>query len=652
MIKLLDKNTIDKIAAGEVIERPSSVVKELIENAIDSKATGITVEIKDGGISFIRVTDNGCGIEKDEVRTAFMRHATSKITGIEDLNSIFTLGFRGEALATISAVAQTELITKTPSSLTGVKYVVHGGEEIEFKEVGVPDGTTVVVRNLFYNTPARRKFLKTAMTEGSYIQDLVTKLALSHPHIATKLIVNGQTKLSTSGNGNVRDIIYQLYGRDITNALIEVSHEENSIKISGYIAKPYVCRGNRSLETYFINERYIKNNMINKALEEGYKTYVMQHKFPFCVLFFELPQESLDVNVHPTKMEFKYSDEKALFEAVLHATKLSLEQRELIAPANVVAISEHSKESKDSSHGAEPFEQGRAYEQSSGLPKPSYQSGSYSKTYKLFQELLKNDGTVNDIENSEDKSSVTYEKSISDTNEAEPKIYAEAPNTTITKPVNPKVQAYQKNAQLNMFDEKFLTPEAKVKHRIIGQLFDTYWLIEYDKNLYIMDQHAAHEKIKFEELVNNFNKAEVYSQQLMPPLIVTLTYQERETLLRYYDLFMKVGYDIEEFGGNEFKINAVPINLYGINEKATFMDMLSSLMENSGYVSNDIFIKKLATMACKSAIKGNTRISFEEADNLITQLLKLENPYTCPHGRPTIISMSEQELEKKFKRIV
>lgn len=628
MIKLLDKATIDKIAAGEVIERPSSVVKELLENSIDAGAGAITVEIKDGGTSFIRVTDNGCGIPKDEIRTAYMRHATSKIEQVEDLNRIVSLGFRGEALSTIAAVSQTEMITKTGEDLTGVKYVIHGGVEVEYAEVGVPNGTTIVVRNLFYNTPARKKFLKSSMTEASYIFDLLTRIALSHPEISFKLISNGQTKIDTSGNDKVKDTIYQLFGRDITSNLIEVNYQDEEIKLSGYIGKPFISRGNRGLENYFINRRYIKSNVVNRAIEEGYRTFVMQHKFPFTVLYLELPQDKCDVNVHPTKMEFKYDNEKKLFEVICKAVREALNHREIIPKEGQKPVPKpaivNTKEKP-----AEPYEVERK-----NIPNANARAGKYSPTYKILESLKKADEEnrhktgkeMPDISNLLKDEKITYTPSV-DT------------QTSV-------------NAQTSLFDDDFLSREARTKHRLIGQVFDTYWLIQYENNLYIMDQHAAHEKVNFEELMAHFNKKEVFSQQLMPPMVVTVSYAERQAILEHYDLFMKVGYDIEEFGGNEFKINAVPTNLYGLHGRQMFMEFVGSLLQNSGYVSNEIFVKKLSSMACKAAVKGNMRMSFQEADALIDKLLSLENPYTCPHGRPTIISMSETELEKKFHRIV
>lgn len=715
MIKLLDKNTIDKIAAGEVIERPSSVVKELLENSIDAHATAITVEIKEGGTSFIRVTDNGDGIAKDQVRTAYMRHATSKIEDASDLESIASLGFRGEALSTISAVSQTEMVTKTASDLVGVKYVIHGGEEVEYKEVGVPEGTTIVVRNLFFNTPARKKFLKTPMTEGSYINDLVLRIALSHPEIAFKLIINGQTKIETSGNGKLKDVLYQLFGRDITSNIIEVDYEQSDIKLKGYIGKPFISRGNRGLENYFINKRYIKSNIVNRAIEEGYKTYVMQHKFPFTALFIELPLDKCDVNVHPTKMEFKYDNERALFEAVTKAVREALSFKELIPKAEYE--NNKAKVIKSVERPAEPYETKRvigAPSQVASETKPKVASqtpitsqlnpvsqskvNGYSASYSILEQMKKQDETINKETNYKFASSpyakgnqsssvvkdsgpessntqvdltnllkdegvvynstVKHEDKIESIEAASNKSNIPVINTEkegVKLQINVDDREYNKEitgTQSSMFDEKFLSEGARKKHRLIGQVFGTYWLIEYDNNLYIMDQHAAHEKVKYEELMSQLDSKEVFSQQLMPPMVVTVSYAEREAILNNYDLFMKFGYDIVEFGGNEFKINAVPTNLYGLHGREMFMEFVSSLIDNAGYMSNDVFVKKLSTMACKAAIKGNMRISFQEADALIEQLLKLENPYTCPHGRPTIISMSERELEKKFKRVL
>lgn len=703
MIKVLDKTTVDKIAAGEVIERPSSVVKELLENSIDAGSTSITVEIKEGGLSLIRVTDNGCGIPKDEVKTAYLSHATSKIESAEDLSSICSLGFRGEALSTIAAVSQTEMITKTVESLTGVKYVIHGGQEIDFSDVGVPDGTTIVVRNLFYNTPARKKFLKSPMTEGSYINDLVLRIALSRPDISVKLIVNGQSKIDTSGNGNIKDTIYQLFGRDITLNLLEVKYADENIRMEGYIGKPFISRGNRGLENYFINNRYIKSSIINRAIEEGYKTFVMQHKFPFSVLYLTLPPEKCDVNVHPTKMEFKYDNERELFEIITRTIRETLTHREIIPKENSEDKNKVAGQDKKGKAAPEkppePFETERKHApvQTSMIPQGNVRAGKYSPTYRILEALkqqekeadltkAKQESQVSKTREQETQASnktesynaalnllkddgVKYEPSKPADTESTQAKFNDIKNTdqrtnaveTQNPHVNRAVDAYIRNEQAvkeitgeqaSLFDDDFLTEKARKKHRLIGQLFDTYWLIEYEKNLYIMDQHAAHEKVNYEKLMRNLHEKEVFSQQLMPPMVITVSFAERQAIMDNFDLFMKIGYDIEEFGGNEFKINAVPSNLYGLHGREMFLEFVGSLVDNAGYMSNDVFIRKLSTMACKASIKGNMHISFAEADALIDQLLQLDNPYTCPHGRPTIISISESELEKKFKRIV
>ena len=616
---------------------------------------------------------------------AYMRHATSKIEHAEDLNSILSLGFRGEALSTIAAVSQTEMITKTATDLTGVKYVIHGGKEIEYKEVGVPNGTTIVVRNLFFNTPARKKFLKSSMTEGSYIFDLLTRIALSHPEISFKLIANGQTKIDTSGNGKLKDTIYQLYGRDITANLIPIDYTDGDIHLSGFIGKPFIARGNRGLENYFINHRYIKSSVVNRAIEEGYRTFVMQHKFPFTVLYLDLPQEKCDVNVHPTKMEFKYDNEKKLFEACCTAVKLALTHKEII-PKDGENPNPNPVVSHPERKPAEPFEARRA--QSHTIPQKNVRAGSYSPTYKILeslrkaeeQEAAKNGTPLPNIADMVADDGVIYAPSAqaqqpnksttsaqamqpngSTTTTAQPDSSKSAqvqPSESSDKPdlsrMNKNSAAYKYTAgkQESLFDDDFLTEKARNKHRVIGQVFDTYWLIEYNNNLYIMDQHAAHEKVKYEELMENLKNKQVFSQQLMPPMVLTVTYAERQAILDNFDLFMKIGYDIEEFGGNEFKINAVPSNLFGLHGRDMFLEFVGSLIQNSGYMSNDVFIKKLSTMACKAAVKGNMNLSFQEADALVDKLLSLENPYTCPHGRPTIISMSKDELEKKFHRIV
>lgn len=694
MIKLLDQYTIDKIAAGEVIERPGSVIKELVENSIDAGATAITIEIKEGGMNFIRITDNGCGISKEEVPVAFLRHATSKLQTADDLLKIASLGFRGEALSSIAAVAQVELITKQENALTGTRYQIHGGKEISNEEIGAPLGTTIVVRNLFYNTPARKKFMKTPATEGSYIYDLVCRMAMSHPDVSFKFIMNGADKLFTSGNGRLKEIIYHIYGRDITNNLLEINAANEQVKITGYLAKPSISRGNRSFEDYYVNQRYIKSNILTKAIEDAYRTFVMVHKFPFTVINFEIDPSLIDVNIHPAKRELKFINEPDMYDFTYISVRKALLFKELIPTVTPgkdrrpETLAERKVEKRP-----EPFEINRRTAELSlqparpNIPEQSVQS-------KLADIQVKSDrATQPDILNVQPKSeqltpSVTMEnrnrspveiqylkednqsgENITNNTVAENIIpYLTQPAKTALTPAEASVQTNEiseqkkqepitpetkiKYEQMDMFEDKFLTPEAKKKHRIIGQLFKTYWLIEYEDKFFIMDQHAAHEKVKFEELMANYKNKTAIPQYLMPPAIVSLSGTEAEFLRENLEFFQNLGFQIEGFGGKEYKLSAVPANLFGLDGRELFLEFIGELSENGQKQTIDTFISKLSTMACKAAIKGNTSISFKEADILIDQLMKLENPYTCPHGRPTLISMTETELEKKFKRIV
>lgn len=717
MIKVLDQNTINKIAAGEVIEKPSSVIKELVENSIDSGATAVTVEVKGGGLSFLRVTDNGAGIKKDEVKLAFLRHATSKLVTVEDLLSISSLGFRGEALASIAAVAQVEMITKTADDVTGLRYQIHGGKEISSEEIGAPGGTTIIVRNLFYNTPARKKFMKTDATETSYIYDLMCRICMSHPEISFKFIANGTDKLFTSGNGKLRDIIYHIYRRDITSNLLEINAENDYMKISGYIARPCISRGNRSFEGYYVNHRYIKSAVLTKAIEDAFRTFVMIHKFPFTEINFQVRPDLLDVNVHPTKMELKFANSQDIYSFTYNAIRETLLFKELIPD---VAPGKDPKpetfKQRDVGNAPEAFENKRREEivraeertvpqsQPKQLrpaePQSQPEQLRSAETQTSPQQLCPIEPQISSqpvrpvIEIIDETSSSNNKGSdVIDNNKTEKPagnyIYAdrnndleraivqnrnvvnESPAYTAPAPARPSVtaatqdstvsaasdaayieEAGKKYVQQDMFQEKFLTKEARAKHRLIGQLFKTYWLIEYDGKFFIMDQHAAHEKVKYEELMENYKNKKIYSQYLMPPAVVTLSAAEIEFLHENMEMFEALGYQIENFGGREFKLNAVPDNLFGLDGRELFIDFIADASSSAKKVTIDTFIHKLSTMACKAAIKGNTEISFKEADALIDQLLKLENPYTCPHGRPTVISMTEAEIEKKFKRIV
>lgn len=717
MIKVLDQNTINKIAAGEVIEKPSSVIKELVENSIDSGATAVTVEVKGGGLSFLRVTDNGAGIKKDEVKLAFLRHATSKLVTVEDLLSISSLGFRGEALASIAAVAQVEMITKTADDVTGLRYQIHGGKEISSEEIGAPGGTTIIVRNLFYNTPARKKFMKTDATETSYIYDLMCRICMSHPEISFKFIANGTDKLFTSGNGKLRDIIYHIYGRDITSNLLEINAKNDYMKISGYIARPCISRGNRSFEGYYVNHRYIKSAVLTKAIEDAFRTFVMIHKFPFTEINFQVRPDLLDVNVHPTKMELKFANSQDIYSFTYNAIRETLLFKELIPD---VAPGKDPKpetfKQRDVGKAPEAFEnkrreaivraeertvpQSQPEQHRPAEPQSQPEQLRSAETQTSPQQLCPIEPQTSSqpvhpvIEIIDETSSSNNKGSdVIDNNKMEKPagnyIYAdrnndlerdivqnrnvvnESPAYTASAPARPSVtaatqdstvsaasdaayieEAGKKYVQQDMFQEKFLTKEARAKHRLIGQLFKTYWLIEYDGKFFIMDQHAAHEKVKYEELMENYKNKKIYSQYLMPPAVVTLSAAEIEFLHENMDMFEALGYQIENFGGREFKLNAVPDNLFGLDGRELFIDFIADASSSAKKVTIDTFIHKLSTMACKAAIKGNTEISFKEADALIDQLLKLENPYTCPHGRPTVISMTEAEIEKKFKRIV
>lgn len=705
MINVLDQITIDKIAAGEVIERPSSVVKELVENSIDSGATAITIEIKDGGMSFIRITDNGSGINRDEVRTAFLRHATSKLIKVEDLLELSSLGFRGEALSSIASVGQVELITKEKDSVCGIRYQIHGGKEVSYEEIGCPDGTTIIVRNLFYNTPARKKFMKSPTTEMSYIYDLICRISMSHPEISFKFTANNTNKLFTSGNGKLKDIIYHIYGRDITSNLIDVNRKFNTLEISGYIAKPAVSRGNRSFEDYYVNNRYVKNPVITKAIEDAFRTFVMIHKFPFTVLNFKIDPAQIDVNIHPAKREMKFMNESDIYNYTYDTIREALLHRELIP--EVTPGKQKPAETlnhRNTGSAPEPFEKqrreqigikpaavkeperpynikpiikpennpyarilNRVPDQPQNIPNnPVSQQAQTQQATQQSQSQPVNESTpatsalsadqenITDKDNSVNVSRITSEIAVTNTQAGE----GTATQTKTTTPAEvaapqPQVPEKEKKySQLDMFGTKMLSEEARPKHRLIGQVFKTFWLIEYDKKLFIMDQHAAHEKVKFEELMNNYRNKKAIPQYLMPPAIVTLTADEITFLNDNMEFFENLGYTIESFGGREYKLSSVPANLFGIDGRELFLEFIGELSENNKNSTITAFIAKLSTMACKAAIKGNTEISFKEADVLIDQLLKLENPYTCPHGRPTLISMTEAELEKKFKRIV
>lgn len=632
-IAVLDQVTIDKIAAGEVVERPSSVVKELVENAIDAGASAVTVEIKDGGKTFLRITDNGSGIPKVQVPLAFLRHATSKIEKVEDLMEIASLGFRGEALSSISAVSQVELITKTASDMAGVRYIIEGGIEKSMEEIGAPEGTTFLVRNLFYNVPARSKFLKTTATEGGYISSLMEQMALSHPEISFKYMMNGQVKLHTSGNGNQKDVIYQIYGRDITRELLEIHSKNELLEIHGYIGKPTVSRGNRSFENYYINGRYVKNKILMRAIEDAYKGFLMQHQFPFVSLQIFMTGNGLDVNVHPAKMEVRFSREQEVYQSLYRTLSDALYQRELIPEVSFERKQSKKQEAPAISRASvpEPFEKSR-------LQKP-VQSTVIRETAAYPAARTK-----------------------------QPEVNAQTPNTNVPEINMPEIKAPEKQAleqptliqnpmpgqtfhQESLLEQPMLSAQARRQHKLIGQLFDTYWLVQYEASFYIIDQHAAHEKVLYERIVRELESRTIHAQYLSPPIIISLSMEEEMLLKAHKHLFEKFGFELEHFGAREYNIRAVPSNLYGVDQKTLFLELLGGLNREEKQTP-EILLHKLATAACKAAVKGNQKLSAAEADRLIDELLQLENPYHCPHGRPTIIAMTKTELEKKFRRIV
>lgn len=686
-IQVLSQNTINQIAAGEVIERPASVVKELVENAIDAKASGVTVEIKEGGIDFIRVTDNGTGIEKEDVKTAFLCHATSKIRTTDDLLSIGSLGFRGEALASIASVSKTELITKTAEPMTGIRYVIEGGEEVSYEEVGCPEGTTFIVRNLFYNTPARRKFLKSKMTEAGYISTMMERIALSHPEVAIKLIHQNKAVISTSGSGRLKDVIYQIYGKDIAANLIPVELKTPTFSIDGYVGKPVISRGNRALENYFVNGRYIKNNIITKAIEDSYKTWQMVHKYPFTALNLSIEPDLLDVNVHPTKMEVRFKNGEELFSAFFEGIREALASqhhvRKVTLDKKMPAMPERAK---PVARGAEPFEKSRSplrpvearqvrpmeemlkeesrYEVDKIFHKPGTRNLDKTEPVILSKPEVKTESVI------PSKPQIKTEPIIPSNPKVKPQsvIVSEsevkAETAVISKAekhpkeiIEPKVAEHPKAdeqppMQLSFLEEDVHTEDTKDDVTIIGQLFDTYWMLQKGHDLLIMDQHAAHEKVLYEKLLKSYREQTIYKQQLMPPVVINLTLKELDFVKNCEQLFEDFGFTLEEFGTDAYCLRTIPSNLFGMNAQTFFRELLDSMEEEVRKTDMEMVLDKIATMACKAAIKANQKMTMEEAKELLKECEKLENPYTCPHGRPILISISKREIEKKFKRIV
>ena len=717
-IAVLDQQTIDKIAAGEVVERPASVVKELVENAIDAKATQVTVEIKDGGIGFIRITDNGSGMEKDDIPLAFLRHSTSKIRSAEDLNGVSSLGFRGEALSSISAVAMVELITKTRESMMGNRCCIEGGVQKTLEEIGAPDGTTFIIRNLFFNTPARKKFLRSEMSEGSAIHELMTHLALSHPEVAFKVLIGGQMRIQTSGNGSLKDVIYHIYGRDVAMRLIQVDRQEGPVHITGFLGKPEISRGNRNYENYFVNGRYVKSKIIAKGIEDGYKSFMMQHRYPFVCLEFQIDGNLLDVNVHPTKMEIRFSNQNLVYDLVERTVKDALSGKELIPEVTLdtparkpIATQTSESRSQMSTSGMpeqrvsapitrtipqravvseQPMEWKRPESRpAAGIVRPEsrptagiVQDSAPARAVQTekvpLEKLWKTpEPTPMKEQPKPQDAGLDYfmeqmRKRVEERHRQEAEAVAEKPvpkmptvedqtalpEPTVSQPTTPEptrqppAPQMDKPEQMELFDGKLLSKEAAIHHVIIGQLFDTYWLVQYADKLYIIDQHAAHEKVLYERLMKDLRNRTFQSQLLSPPIILNLSMQEEELFLKYRNCFTDMGFEIEEFGDRAYAVRAIPSNLPGIAKQDILMDLLDGLSDITGTASSETLLDKVASMSCKAAVKGNHQMSSMEAKALIDELLSLENPYNCPHGRPTIISMSKYELEKKFKRIV
>ena len=662
-IQVLDQVTIDKIAAGEVIERPASIVKELVENAIDAGAKHVTIEIEEGGISLIRITDDGSGIMKEDIRNAFLRHSTSKIRNVEDLLHITSLGFRGEALSSIAAVTKVEVITKTKEAILGTRYVIEGGQELSLDEAGSSDGTTFIIRQLFYNVPARRKFLKTAMTEAGHVQDLLIRLALSHPEVAFRFLNNNQEKLRTSGSGKLKDVIYNIYGRDVASNLLELDYRQGGIHITGYLGKPLITRGNRNFETFFVNGRYVKSTMISRAVEDAYKDFMMQHKFPFVVLHFQVDTETVDVNVHPTKMELRFQNQQEVYKTVFEAIHRKLLEPELIPQVEVPEpltspVQEKKKTPSPDLKLVRRVMPSDSKEAAASIATTPIDSAAPTASEQVKEEphnedyfIRKMRERVMSYHNRNSSAEVKDQKKIFRPEEQKKRIQTSVREATTYK-IN-ETPVVQKPEQLNLFEEKLLKREVRAEYRLIGQVFDTYWLVQFQDNLYIIDQHAAHERVLYERTLKEMKNREFTSQYLSPPIILTLSMQEAELLKTHKERFERIGFEIEPFGGEEYAIRAVPANLFSIAKKELFMEMLDNLADGlSTNMTPDIIDEKVASMSCKAAVKGNNRLSAQEVDALIGELLELENPYHCPHGRPTIIAMSKKELEKKFKRIV
>ncbi|WP_129597135.1 DNA mismatch repair endonuclease MutL [Anaerophilus nitritogenes] len=628
----LKKHIANKIAAGEVVDRPSSVVKELMENAIDAGAEKITVEIKEGGKSYIRITDDGSGIHPSDIEVAFERHATSKIRDIEDLNRVMSLGFRGEALASIVSVSQVELITKVEDSYVGTQIQIHGGEVIYKKEVGCPKGTTFIVKNLFYNVPARLKFLKANTTETAYISDLVTKFSLAYPNISFRFINNGTIVFTTSGNGKVIDNIFSIYGKEIAQNMLFANEKESGVTLQAYISKPNISRGNKKLQVFFVNGRYVKNKMISEAIEEAYKTLTMINRFPICFLYIQVDPNSIDVNIHPTKIEIRFDDPEKIKKFIIKVLKDALLHEDLIPP-----VSFEKKVKKEEGHQERildiPIQKEKNELPIKEIPVKENFINPFKKLENPIKEDIKQDK----------KEDIKIEDATKDIEH--PVVIEDKPNYITNNKVKEESIKVQEDTK-----PKEIKVHSEIKNiQIIGQIFNTYLIGQYEETMYLIDQHAAHERIMYEYLTNHYKYKSVMSQKLLVPIVLELSYIEYERVKNNINFFVNLGFEIEEFGVNTFMIRGVPMVFGEPEAKKFFMEALDQL-KDSIQNSYDLKAEKIISMSCKKAIKAHDKLDKLEIDSLMKQLSELENPYTCPHGRPVIVKMTQYELERKFKR--
>ena len=701
-IVLLDELTINKIAAGEVIERPASVIKEMVENSIDAGATNVTVEIKNGGISFIKVTDNGKGIAKDDLEIAFERHATSKIRSAEDLDTVTSMGFRGEALASIAAIANVEMISKTQEQEIGYKVVVEAGDVLEKEEAGCRTGTTITVKNLFFNTPVRYKFLKKDYTESGYIEDVVTRIALVNPNIAIKLINTGKTVIQTNGNGNIKDVIYSIYGKDVANGVMEVSYNYEDIKVTGVIGKPEIARSNRSNQLFFVNKRYIKDKTLTAATEQAYKGLIPIGKFGFVVLNLEINPASVDVNVHPAKLEVRFQEESKVFQSIYHAIKDTLLKGELIANSgdeqkqgelfafrkqNEKQIEKYTnEESKIKTNIIEDiYNQKNEHTQEIKTINPTNEmekvdsSNVLEKLNQIKEKIVQEmNGQVQekDTENKEEIAEISSnlelkepevkyeleEKGIEDIqekekNENEPKDFNQMYTETFgISPIQEKQEKKEETDAIDIVKDNVSMFEnveelKKPVYKFIGIVFKTYIILEIGKEMYILDQHAAHERIMYERVKRNYYSDEQKdSQMLLLPDIITLTHKEMDIANENMQLFEKAGFTLEEFGDNTIKLTGVPTVCVDLDTKELFLETLDEINTVARTAKQEKEEKFIATVACKAAVKANMALTVEEVEKLMDQLFELPNPFTCPHGRPTVIKMTKYDIERKFAR--